>query len=617
MMVQKCEGVSSGLLSRLTERLAEKVGRLGLTLYGFDPSGATLEGGGSGTKFCAAICSASKLCETECRRAASRSSAEGRNVQAQAACGCTLLAVPIKEHEAPVGSVVVGVPTVDMIKEEHFARTCDRLELNRRTMLRYAEKEFRYKRENIGDVLRLLLMVVREEWEAARSHERHPADSFSASGLSHTLNSENCLQFLRKINTVEASCHRMKPYFENICAQIVDALQIEFAIAYVSGKRNENHETVLVSTKKNHEGLESKKELLRQWISSESYRGRDILVGQQVTGEFSQILGTPIRDMAAGVLRVDQQVVGFLAGVNWRGGEIDGFDTSLIRTVSDQAAAFLARSRMYAELQNLLMGILHSLTESIDAKDPYTCGHSRRVAMLSRLLAEDLEFSETRIRQIYLSGLLHDIGKIGIPGAILCKPGKLTKEEFQVIQKHPLLGTKILRPIRCMSPLAAGVLTHHERPDGTGYPKGLKKGEIPTAGLIVGVSDALDAMTSDRVYRPAFSFSKVVEEIKRGAGKQFDRRLVEVILSWDMDNIFHELRTPDQSNRDMYQDASISQSLLLNMLDLKTQSEEILEEELIPDEPSAAERSVGLSLPASAFENEPQFPGACPFPEKL
>jgi putative nucleotidyltransferase with HDIG domain len=186
---------------------------------------------------------------------------------------------------------------------------------------------------------------------------------------------------------------------------------------------------------------------------------------------------------------------------------------------------------------------MRALTSSIDAKDPYTCGHSERVALLSKRLAEIMGWSKAQAERIYLCGLLHDIGKIGVPEAVLQKPGKLTNIEFDLIKKHPVIGAKIIRGIQEMEDLVPGVLHHHECMDGRGYPGGLKGEAIPIQARVLCVADALDAMTSDRPYRKAMPARLAESEVFRAADTQFDSDLVEAVLKLNFPEYLGELRT--------------------------------------------------------------------------
>jgi len=253
-------------------------------------------------------------------------------------------------------------------------------------------------------------------------------------------------------------------------------------------------------------------------------------------------VGQAVKSFVAVPLRGEQNMIGILMALNKQAGEFDSVDVKLISAVADQAAVFLTNHRLYADLQDLLMGVVHALTASIDAKDPYTSGHSQRVARISRRLAEECGFPPGRVRQIYLAGLLHDIGKIGVPERVLCKPGRLTKEEFELIKRHPTVAAKILSGIRQLDDVILGILTHHERPDGGGYPQGLRGDEVPIEGRIIGLADCLDAMTSDRAYRRARPLSAVIREIRKHAHAQFDPLLVEKLVSINLEHFMQEIR---------------------------------------------------------------------------
>ena len=191
--------------------------------------------------------------------------------------------------------------------------------------------------------------------------------------------------------------------------------------------------------------------------------------------------------------------------------------------------------------QRLFEQTATALVSAIDAKDPYSHGHSVRVAEYSRRIGEITGKSSEECMQIYYAGLLHDVGKIGIPNAIINKKGKLTQEEYDLVRKqHPVVGSQILSSIAEYPFLSIGAHYHHEWYDGTGYPDGLKGEEIPEIARIISVADAYDAMTSNRSYRTTVSQTRVREEIAKGSGTQFDPRFADAMLKLiDMDTEFH------------------------------------------------------------------------------
>ena len=181
--------------------------------------------------------------------------------------------------------------------------------------------------------------------------------------------------------------------------------------------------------------------------------------------------------------------------------------------------------------------VVKVLAEAIDAKDAYTKGHSSRVAAYSREIAKRSHYSEAAQDEIYMMGLLHDVGKIGVSDAVITKPGRLTDEEFEQIKTHPEKGAKILRAIEELPKLAVGAKWHHERYDGRGYPDGLKAKEIPEEARIIAVADAYDAMTSNRSYRKTMDQAAVRQQIEMGRETQFDPDFADILLQMiDEDN---------------------------------------------------------------------------------
>lgn len=173
---------------------------------------------------------------------------------------------------------------------------------------------------------------------------------------------------------------------------------------------------------------------------------------------------------------------------------------------------------------------IETFTGFIDAKDPYTNGHSKRVAKYTRLLAQEMGFEGEDLDRIYYTALLHDCGKIGVPDNILGKPGKLTDEEFKVIKSHTVRGGEILKSFKSLEHVEDGARYHHERYDGRGYPEGKEGGDIPLIARIICVADSFDAMSSNRVYRNHLTREQVIEELEKNKGKQFDPQIADIML---------------------------------------------------------------------------------------
>ena len=186
---------------------------------------------------------------------------------------------------------------------------------------------------------------------------------------------------------------------------------------------------------------------------------------------------------------------------------------------------------LYTKMRKVYLDTIRALAAAIDAKDPYTKGHSERVAETSVALAQELNLSDKDIENIEYTALLHDIGKIGIADNILGKDSSLTDKEFDKIKEHPVMGAKIIEPVDFLKNSYEAIYHHHERYNGAGYPDGLKEKDIPLSARIIAVADAYDAMGSDRPYRKKLSKDKILKELKDQAGKQFDPEIVKALIS--------------------------------------------------------------------------------------
>jgi len=186
---------------------------------------------------------------------------------------------------------------------------------------------------------------------------------------------------------------------------------------------------------------------------------------------------------------------------------------------------------LYTKMRKMYIETIRALAAAIDAKDPYTKGHSERVTQTSVSLARELNLSEREIENIEYTALLHDIGKIGIDDSILAKKSSLTSQEFDKIKEHTITGAKIIEPVEFLKGSYEAIYHHHERYDGDGYPDGLKEKNIPLSARIIAVADAYDAMGSDRPYRKKLNKDKILKELKDQSGKQFDPEVVKAIIS--------------------------------------------------------------------------------------
>jgi HD-GYP domain-containing protein (c-di-GMP phosphodiesterase class II) len=210
-----------------------------------------------------------------------------------------------------------------------------------------------------------------------------------------------------------------------------------------------------------------------------------------------------------------------------RAGQFVRENAFAIEKIAAQMAVALENARLYEEMRELFFNTVASLANAIDAKSPWTKGHSERVMHVSAHIAKEMELDEVVIERARLGGLLHDIGKIGVIEALLEKPEALSEDEFPPMRLHPEKGVAILAPIEQLQDVLPGILHHHERYDGAGYPAGLTGGDIPLEARIITVADSFDAMVADRPYKKGFSPEEALAELHRYAGTQFDPLVVE------------------------------------------------------------------------------------------
>lgn len=214
-------------------------------------------------------------------------------------------------------------------------------------------------------------------------------------------------------------------------------------------------------------------------------------------------------------------------------GDVSSEDCRAVRAAAEVLSSAIEGHRLLREQDALFAGTLTALTSAIDAKDPYTQGHSERVALMAGLLAEAVGYDSMSADRVRLAGRLHDIGKIGVPDRVLLKPSKLTDEEYELIKAHPTIGYDMLRAIPGLKDVLPAVRHHHERWDGRGYPDRLAGDSIDTCARILAVADTFDAMSSNRAYRSSRDRSEVLDEIRRGGGTQFDPELARVFAGLD------------------------------------------------------------------------------------
>lgn len=256
------------------------------------------------------------------------------------------------------------------------------------------------------------------------------------------------------------------------------------------------------------------------------------------TGEAAVVCDVPNASMAdtSSVLCVPLMTGQRLMGVicardKLSGQEYLAGDAKLVGAIASQAAVAISNATLFADVKNLFVGTVRSLASAVDAKDPYTLGHSQRVTQYVLAIAQELGLTSGECEDLQLAALLHDVGKIGLPDEILLKAGKLTADEWEQVRKHPIWGEEILRPIKQLRRVASWIRHEHERWNGSGYPDGLKAEGIPRPSRIIAVADAFDALTSNRSYRRAVSVPEAVGILESAAGTEYDPDVVSAFLA--------------------------------------------------------------------------------------
>ena len=243
------------------------------------------------------------------------------------------------------------------------------------------------------------------------------------------------------------------------------------------------------------------------------------------------LLGVPARNVLAVPIIHGKKGLGVLLAVNREGGS--GFsdtDQSLFSALAGQTAIALENAKLFEDVRDISVAAISSLATAIDARDPYTRGHSEDVTRIVVHLARDLGWEGADLEMIEFAALLHDVGKIAVPDNILRKPEELTPEEWDVIYLHPYHSAQIVRPVEPLRKIIPWIYHHHEHWDGSGYPDHLKGEEIPEGARIIAVVDSFNAMTTDRPYHKALQEPEAMREVNRSAGKQFDPRIVKAFL---------------------------------------------------------------------------------------
>lgn len=229
-------------------------------------------------------------------------------------------------------------------------------------------------------------------------------------------------------------------------------------------------------------------------------------------------------------VRSKDRIIGALQGINKKKGTFSEDDIELLASLADQVAIAIENATLYTELKETFYSTAEALAETIELRDPYTGGHTRRVMNCGLIIGRQMGLDKDELENLKLAAILHDIGKIGVRDGILLKQGRLEDTELREMNRHPDYGSEVLGHIKQLKNVIPGVRGHHEKYDGTGYPDGIKESEIPLIARIISVADTVDAMTTDRPYRKGLSMREAFKELERCSGSQFDPVVVKALI---------------------------------------------------------------------------------------
>ncbi|MCC6579208.1 MAG: HD domain-containing protein [Phycisphaeraceae bacterium] len=446
--------------------------------------------------------------------------------------GVIVAAFPHVERRELVGVVLLAAKSACFRLGEDVVRACGQLGLDGIWLNQQADELPAFTEPMIQRHARLLLGMLRDQVRLGALE--HELDALSG----QLANTYEELSLIYQISGGMRINRRPAEFFKQACLDVLEVIGVRGIGVCLPCGCNPDAHTVIYGALSLPSELTGRlgDELLRVLVERKSAAMINDLAQDQRFAWLAPFAGR----MIAVPLQRQDKILGCLFGLDKLGGEFDSVDLKLLSAIANESAIYLENARLFEDVHDLMMGMLHSLTSAVDAKDAYTCGHSERVALLSRTLAKQAGMGDAEVERIYMAGLLHDVGKIGVPESVLQKTGRLTVEEFEQMKKHPRIGARILRDIKQVQDIIPGVLYHHERYDGKGYPTNLAGEQIPLMGRVICLADCFDAMTSNRTYRKALPLEVALAEIRRCAGTQFDPRLAECFLEVGADR-FREL----------------------------------------------------------------------------
>jgi HD-GYP domain-containing protein (c-di-GMP phosphodiesterase class II) len=485
------------------------------------------------TRYALALVKRAQESDSPIRQAVRSLVATPAAVDAGATPGLTVVTIPYVEKRQTVGVLLLVAKSDSFGLTEEVQRACTQLGLDATWLTNAALSLPSYGAEALLRQANLLQGMARDGVKL--SGLEREVDNLSG----QLANTYEELSLIYQISSGMKVNRGATDFFRQACHDVMEVLDVR-GMGVVLGDGIINRPAPAI-----YGSLDAPKHVVdklhEQLMTTLGERKSALLVHDLASSEEFAFMAPYARQLMAVPLQRQEEVLGGMFALD-RSDEEDfnSVDSKLLNSIANESAIYLENARLFEDVHGLMMGLLHSLTSAVDAKDAYTCGHSERVALVSRHLAQQAGLSDREVEQIYMAGLLHDVGKIGVPEAVLQKCGRLTPEEFEQIKRHPEIGARILQDVKQIREIIPGVMHHHERYDGKGYPKGLAGTDIPLMGRIICLADCFDAMTSSRTYRKALPLEVALCEIRRCSGTQFDPGLAEVFLRTTPDG-FREL----------------------------------------------------------------------------
>lgn len=443
--------------------------------------------------------------------------------------GCWLLPVPGDAAGTPSGGVAVAMALGQCVLEsEQFEAICAAAALDKKRLREAMSDAVSFRSSEVARLEKTLAWC--QNTSAQRELDRRAIDEFSERLIQSYEEVNLLFKLTRYLNSISQPAEMMQAAIH----QILEITPLEWVAV------------VFKDTSLATQSLAGKLILAGPWpCGRDEFREAAVALMarnnldnwtcllQPDRSEFAALVGADI--VFDPIAHDNIAIGGLLAGYKKGAGiEVSSAETQILDATADMLGMFHENISRFEEQQTNFIGTLRALTAAIDAKDTYTRGHSDRVALYAVKLAQAVGMKPQEVERVRVAGLIHDVGKIGIPEAVLCKSGRLTVEEFNEIKKHPEIGYTILKDIPSFQDVLPGVLHHHERWEGGGYPHGMSGEKIPLLGRLLALADTYDAMSSDRSYRTARTRDQVIAEITRCSGTQFDPKLAEVFVTLDL-----------------------------------------------------------------------------------